>query len=110
MAVVPDGAPEGVTTTEITSAGERGHSLDEKKQHFNEKTADIEVNSERADSEYEDDAAKIYVPDENEEFIDPRLKDYPIPLVAKTVDLHNDFSYVPSPRPSAHASRGRVLT
>ncbi|KXS99658.1 hypothetical protein AC578_9918 [Pseudocercospora eumusae] len=31
-----------------------------------------------------------YVPRDDEEFIDPRLKDYPIPLVAKTVDLHND--------------------
>lgn len=30
------------------------------------------------------------VPDEDDEFIDPRLKNYPIPLVAKTVDLHND--------------------
>lgn len=43
-----------------------------------------------------DEAAKIYVPDETEEFIDPRLKDYPIPLVAKTVDLHNDFKLVGS--------------
>ena len=31
-----------------------------------------------------------YIPDDNEEFIDPRLRDYPIPLVAKTVNLHND--------------------
>jgi hypothetical protein len=27
-------------------------------------------------------ATKVLVPDENDEFIDPRLKDYPIPLVA----------------------------
>lgn len=33
---------------------------------------------------------KIYIPDDKDEFIDPRLKNYPIPLVAKTVDLHND--------------------
>lgn len=33
---------------------------------------------------------EIYVPGDSEEVIDPRLKDYPIPLVAKTVDLHND--------------------
>ena len=39
-----------------------------------------------------EDPSKVYIPDETEEFIDPRLKDYPIPLVAKTVDLHNDFS------------------
>ena len=25
---------------------------------------------------------KLYIPDDNDEFIDPRLKDYPIPLVA----------------------------
>ena len=30
------------------------------------------------------------VPDDDDEFIDPRLKDYAIPLVAKTVDLRND--------------------
>ena len=32
----------------------------------------------------------IYVPSDNDEFIDPRLKDYTVSLVAKTVDLHND--------------------
>lgn len=57
------------------------------------KTARVEANidekgSYRADT---DSATKIYVPDDTEEFIDPRLKDYPIPLVAKTVDLHNNF-------------------
>ena len=30
------------------------------------------------------------VPEDSDFFIDPRLKDYPIPLVAKTVDLKND--------------------
>jgi hypothetical protein len=30
------------------------------------------------------------VPEEDDVLIDPRLKDYPIPLVAKTVDLRND--------------------
>ena len=34
------------------------------------------------------------VPDDDDEFIDPRLKDYPIPLVAKTVDLRNDPTQV----------------
>jgi hypothetical protein len=33
----------------------------------------------------------IYVPDDDhDEFVDPRLKDYPVPVVAKTVSLHND--------------------
>lgn len=36
----------------------------------------------------QDSPLKVYVPDDNDEFIDPRLKDYPIPLVAKCVDLH----------------------
>lgn len=30
------------------------------------------------------------IPDDKDHFIDPRLKDYSVPLVAKTVDLHND--------------------
>lgn len=34
------------------------------------------------------------VPDDDDEFIDPRLKDYPIALVAKTVDLRNDPTQV----------------
>lgn len=36
------------------------------------------------------DMGEVVVPHDDAEFIDPRLKDYPIPLVAKTVDLHND--------------------
>lgn len=91
MAVVPDGAPEGVTNTEITPSENREGNGGEKATGFNEKGLDIEVASDRAaDSDF-DDPAKIYVPADDEEFIDPRLKDYPIPLVAKTVDLHNDF-------------------
>lgn len=31
-----------------------------------------------------------HLPNENDEVIDHRLRNYPIPLVAKTVDLHND--------------------
>lgn len=56
-------------------------------------SAGMEVNSLDQSSD-SGDAAKVYVPDEDEELIDPRLKDYPIPLVAKTVDLHNDFRSV----------------
>ncbi|KAK3346669.1 oligopeptide transporter 6 [Lasiosphaeria hispida] len=67
---------------------------DEKKAPQDEKrTSDIEIASASdnvVDSDF-DDAAKIYVPDENDDVIDPRLKDYPVPLVAKTVSLHNDF-------------------
>lgn len=68
-------------------------STDEKRPYDEKKTSvDIEVNELGLAEDPYDDAAKIYVPDEHEEFIDPRLKDYPVPLVAKTVDLHNDFS------------------
>ncbi|RDW77488.1 hypothetical protein BP6252_05541 [Coleophoma cylindrospora] len=78
----PISAPELVADA---SSVEEKRPYDEKKP-----SVDIEVND-LSDDPY-DDAAKIYVPDEHEEFIDPRLKDYPVPLVAKTVDLHNDFS------------------
>ncbi len=64
-------------------------ATNEKTRALDEKQADIEVVSERANDSDSDEAAKIYVPDDSDEFIDPRLKDYPIPLVAKTVDLHN---------------------
>jgi hypothetical protein len=90
MAVVPDGAPEGVTTTDITTSREQHDNGGEKPGVMDEKALDVEVASDRADSDF-DDPAKIYVPADDEEYIDPRLKDYPIPLVAKTVDLHNDF-------------------
>ena len=40
--------------------------------------------------ELDEESRKHYIPNDTEEFIDPRLSDYPIPLVAKTVDLHND--------------------
>lgn len=45
----------------------------------------------------EPDLAEVVVPDDHDEFIDPRLRDYPIPLVAKTVALHNDPTYVRTP-------------
>ena len=84
MVVVPDAKPEGINLDEPTTHEQ--HVLDEKR-------ASIEVASQTNDSDYGD-GAKIYVPDDSDEFIDPRLKDYPVPLVAKTVDLHNDFRSV----------------
>lgn len=92
MAVQPADAPGGVTATDITPAGKLDERAKEKASVMDEKGLDVEVASQRVgDSDY-DDAAKIYVPEDDDEYIDPRLKDYPIPLVAKTVDLHNDFS------------------
>lgn len=96
MSVVLDGVrPEPVADADgITSApGPKKVSDPEKK--LGEKTTAtndddaIEVAS-MHDSIIED-AAKPYVPADDEVVIDPRLIDYPIPLVAKTVDLHNDF-------------------
>lgn len=49
----------------------------------NEKNwTDIDVELVDAEEFAEIPATKVLVPDENDEFIDPRLKDYPIPLVA----------------------------
>lgn len=89
MAVAPDAKPDDVEVVQVprqtSTVGHEKPSLDEKK------AGDFETISGQDNSSDYDDAAKIYVPDDNEEFIDPRLKDYPVPLVAKTVDLHNDF-------------------
>lgn len=57
---------------------------------FEKKTADIEIEAIDSNDFQDISEEKIFVPGENDVFIDPRLKDYPIPLVAKTVDLHND--------------------
>lgn len=36
------------------------------------------------------DSIADYAPDDNDVVIDPRLRDYPISMVARTVHLHND--------------------
>ncbi|CAK7233562.1 hypothetical protein SBRCBS47491_008654 [Sporothrix bragantina] len=64
--------------------------VDEKKKPIVNDDDAIEVASITA-NEIIEDAAKAYVPADDDVVIDPRLIDYPIPLVAKTVDLHNDF-------------------
>lgn len=75
MAVVPDGGPEGTIFSEITPKNEPSRDkTTPSSQPYEEKNPDIEVVSTGLDSDY-DDAAKIYVPEDNEEFIDPRLKD-----------------------------------
>lgn len=87
MAVVPEGGPEGTVLSEITPHHEPSRDrTTPSPQPYDEKNPDIEVVSTGPDSDY-DDAAKIYVPEDNEEFIDPRLKDctYDIgPLVDHT--------------------------
>lgn len=83
MAVVPEGGPEGTVPSEITPHHEPSRDrTTPSPRPYDEKNPDIEVVSTGPDSDY-DDAAKIYVPEDNEEFIDPRLKDctYDITLV-----------------------------
>jgi hypothetical protein len=56
-------------------------SFDPLPQFSEKKGHDIEIDA--VEPDYDDlSTDKIYVPGEDEEFIDPRLKDYPIPLVA----------------------------
>lgn len=65
----------GPTSDEIQSSSDALPQFSEKK------GLDIEIDAVGPD--YDDlSTDKIYVPGEDEEFIDPRLKDYPIPLVA----------------------------
>ena len=54
------------------------------------KTGDIEIEAIETNDFEDISSEKIVIPGENDICIDPRLKDYPIPLVARTVDLHND--------------------
>ena len=54
-------------------------------QENNEKTktwTDVEVDPIEVDEFTDIPASKILIPDDNDEFIDPRLRDYPIPLIA----------------------------
>lgn len=75
MTVLPDGGPEGPVLSEIAPQAEPSRDKTTQASHpYDEKNPDIEVVSTGPDSDY-DDAAKIYVPEDNEEFIDPRLKD-----------------------------------
>lgn len=86
MGVVNDDGVE-VISTPVQADDLHSKALDEK--HVDS----IELDASDAYSDIP--ADKPFVPDENDEVIDPRLKDYPIPLVAKTVDLYNDETYVP---------------
>ncbi|KAK3935489.1 oligopeptide transporter [Diplogelasinospora grovesii] len=63
-------------------ASSTGDTLDEEAERF------IKTRSPTSPLDLDDDA--VFLPREDDEVIDPRLKNYPIPLVAKTVDLHND--------------------
>ena len=62
-------------------SGQTGQSLPEPEKFVIEDSSSVDL---------DDGFRERYIPNDNEEFIDPRLADYPIPLVAKTVDLHND--------------------
>jgi hypothetical protein len=59
------------------SPGTRTPEYDEKK------ALDIEIDAvDSHDNDGANSATKIYIPGGDEEFIDPKLNDYPIPLVA----------------------------
>lgn len=90
MGVAPEDGHEGLDIEIPETIPYNDASGEKTTADFDEKNPNIEVASTGPDSDF-DDAAKIYVPGDDEEFIDPRLKNYPVPLVAKTVDLHNDF-------------------
>ena len=69
----------------VSSHGASEHNSDETLPYPN-KT----VIEDSSSTELNEESRKIYIPHDDEDFIDPRLSNYPIPLVAKTVDLHND--------------------
>ncbi|EJT75799.1 oligopeptide transporter 6 [Gaeumannomyces tritici R3-111a-1] len=105
MAVAPADGPDAITPAAVVvgpplpppasaAAAAGGGDAPKKKPSMDEKYTDgLEISSvgDRESTTY-DEADKIIVPDDSDEFIDPRLKDYPVKLVAKTVSLHNDFS------------------
>ncbi|ATZ50510.1 hypothetical protein BCIN_06g00120 [Botrytis cinerea B05.10] len=70
--------------------GDSASQISTKSPVSDKKTADIEIEAVDSNDFQDISDEKLIVPEENDIFIDPRLKDYPIPLVAKTVDLHND--------------------
>lgn len=79
-----------VTASDTGRIAESSDKVDDEKNVFVTERFDTS-DSDAAPAYTKDiDGAEIYVPTDDEEFIDPRLKDYPVPLVAKTVDLHND--------------------
>lgn len=89
MGIGPHDGPGATEVSEVPS--HNGASEEDKNTTaLDEKHPDPEIASTGPDWD-SDDPAKIYVPEDDEEYIDPRLKNYPVPLVAKTVDLHNDF-------------------
>ncbi|KAL8404602.1 hypothetical protein RB594_009451 [Gaeumannomyces avenae] len=102
MAVAPADGPDAITPAAVVvgpppasaaAAAAGGGDAPKKKPSMDEKHADdLEISSAGDRESTYDEADKIIVPDDSDEFIDPRLKDYPVKLVAKTVSLHNDFS------------------
>ena len=80
---------DGMEPTEVHDLHQDTTYVDEKKPSEDIEAASIQNSNDELDP------LKIVVPDENDEVIDPRLKNYPIPQVARTVDLHNDDTYEP---------------
>ena len=81
------------STTGISSA----HGVDDISVHVDEKHLAIADSSSAfedatspSNSQENINVEKVVLPEDEDAFIDPRLKNYPVPLVAKTVSLHND--------------------
>jgi len=71
------GGQVGKTAEMATLPAEHVPAYSEKKGYD-----DVEISPHDSNDDDAYSATKIYVPADDEEFIDPRLKDYPIPLVA----------------------------
>lgn len=83
------------TIVNLDTTERRSYSIDEKDgQGFHSYV--VHEDQIRHGSVAEVDMAEVVIPDDDDEFIDPRLKDYPVPLVAKTVDLHDGPTFDPS--------------
>lgn len=81
-------APKESGPLEKDAGSDMSTQFNEKKQHGHIDQEELQ------DSGVE--STPIYVPDDHDEVIDPRLKDYPVPMVARTVHLHNDPTQVAS--------------
>ncbi|TGO18930.1 hypothetical protein BPAE_0360g00010 [Botrytis paeoniae] len=79
-----------MNTINVHPRGDSASQISTESPISDKKAADIEIEAIDSNDFQDISDEKIIVPGENDVFIDPRLKDYPVPLVAKTVDLHND--------------------
>lgn len=89
-----DNVEDSSVATPMAEANEKKESIvSESKKPQDTEVIESYAASEEVEGHYKDvPLGEGIVPTDQDEFIDPRLKNYPIPLVAKTVDLRNDPS------------------